>query len=244
MHRALTHFRLGPMNVVTSVSLFLFFSWVWVTFLPWVCRLWSSVFTLGLQNLPLQARLDTAEHRIGLLRLEIPYLRVEPVLPTLTIWALTCAATLFLFVATFFFTRKLVPIVYLLRGVLLVQASALIFFALFPAGFPHTPDSYMEALVNSGVGLISVVPLLFGFTYYIFDFGLWRKALLTALTMVHLSLFLPFQALLQALVLQKSVLFMPLLYIVFGMPLDVMLIIAVYSWGMTWSFRPAPLPSR
>ena len=57
-------------------------------------------------------------------------------------------------------------------------------------------------------------------------------------------LFLPFQVLLQALVLQKTVLFMPLLYIVFGMPLDVMLIIAVYSWGMTWSFRPAPLANR
>jgi hypothetical protein len=32
---------------------------------------------------------------------------------------------------------------------------------------------------------------------------------------------------------------MPVLYIVFGMPLDVLLIIAFYSWGMTWSFRPA-----
>jgi len=29
---------------------------------------------------------------------------------------------------------------------------------------------------------------------------------------------------------------MPVLYIIFGMPLDVLLIIAFYSWGMTWSF--------
>ncbi|MBZ5571622.1 MAG: hypothetical protein LAO09_07070 [Acidobacteriia bacterium] len=244
MHRALTHFRLGPMNVLTSVSLFLFFSWVWVAFLPWVCRLWSSAFAFALQNLPLDARLDTAEHGTHLFHLEIPYLRVEPVLPTLTTWSLTCAVTLLLFAASFFLPKRLVPLVYLLRAVLLVQASALIFFALFPTRFPHTPDGYLEALVTSGAGLISVVPLLFGFTYYIFDFGLLRKALLTALTMTHLSLFLPFQVLLQALVLQKTVLFMPLLYIVFGMPLDVMLIIAVYSWGMTWSFRPAPLANR
>jgi len=40
-------------------------------------------------------------------------------------------------------------------------------------------------------------------------------------------------------VLQKTVLFMPVLYIVFGMPVEVLLIIAFYSWGMTWSFRPA-----
>ena len=55
--------------------------------------------------------------------------------------------------------------------------------------------------------------------------------------MAHLALFLPFQCLLQALVLQKTVLFMPVLYIIFGMPVDVMLVIGFYSWGMTWSFR-------
>ena len=82
-----------------------------------------------------------------------------------------------------------------------------------------------------------IVLFLFGLTYYIFDFGLPRKALLTSITMAHLALFLPFQVLLQALVLQKSVLFMPVLYIIFGMPVDVMLVIGFYSWGMTWSFR-------
>jgi len=55
---------------------------------------------------------------------------------------------------------------------------------------------------------------------------------------VDYALFLPFQCLLQALVLQRTVLFMPVLYIVFGMPVDIMLVIGFYSWGMTWSFRP------
>jgi hypothetical protein len=52
--------------------------------------------------------------------------------------------------------------------------------------------------------------------------------------MIHLSIFLPLQILLQAIILQKTVLFMPTLYIVFGMPLDVLVIIAFYSWGMSW----------
>ena len=65
----------------------------------------------------------------------------------------------------------------------------------------------MEGLMRAGIGLISAIPLLFALTYYIFDFGLW------------------------------STLFMPLLYIVCGIPLNVMLIIAFYSWGMTWQFR-------
>lgn len=237
MHRALAHFRLGPMNLLASVSLFILFSWIWVILLPRLCRFWASVLSIGLRYLPLYARLDTAEHQVGRLLLHVPYLRIEPVLPTLAVWSLTCGIVLLLFAVSFFFSRQWIPLVYLLRAVLLIQASALVYFALFPARFPHTPDSYMDALVSSGIGLISVVPLLFGFTYYIFDFGLWRKAGLTALTMIHLSLFLPFQVLLQALVLQNTTLFMPLLYIVFGMPLDIMIIIALYSWGMTWSFR-------
>jgi hypothetical protein len=238
MHRALTHFRLGPMNVVASISLFLLFSSIWVIALPWLCGVWNAALAFGLRVLPLNARLDVAEHHFRSLRLLIPYLRMEPILPDLQTWSLVCAATLLLFAGTFFLSQKLVPVIYLARGILLIQASALIYFALWPTSFPHTPDSYMEALAASCIGLISVVPLLFGLTYYIFDFGLLRKAALTAMTMTHLAIFLPFQILAQALVLQKTVLFMPVLYIVFGMPVDVLLIIALYSWGMTWSFRP------
>jgi hypothetical protein len=164
---------------------------------------------------------------------------MEPVLPSPLAWWLTCAATLGLFASSFFLSGKMTPVMYLLRGVLLVPLTALIYFALLPARFPHTPDSYIEGLVTAGTALISVVPLLFGLTYYIFDFGLLKKALLTAVTMAHLALFLPLQVLLQALFLQKTVLFMPVLYMIFGMPMNILLIIGFYSWGMTWLFRPA-----
>ena len=63
---------------------------------------------------------------------------------------------------------------------------------------------------------------------------------LTVVAMTHLTLFLPLLILLQAMVLQKSVLFMPLLYIVFGLPVEVLMIIAFYSWGMSW---PSPHPT-
>jgi hypothetical protein len=239
MHRALTHFRLGPMNVVASVSLFLLFFSIWIVLLPWLCGIWNSALALGLRVLPLNARLDVAEHHFRFLTLQIPYLRMEPILPDLQTWSLVCAITLLLFAGTFFLSKNFVPVIYLARGILLIQATSLVYFALWPTRFPHTPDSYMEALVASGIGLISVIPLLFALTYYIFDFGLLRKAALTAMTMLYLAIFLPFQVLAQAMVLQKTVLFMPVLYIVLAMPVDVLLIIAFYSWGMTWSFRPA-----
>jgi len=237
MHRAFAHYRLGPINLLTAFSLFLFFSAIWVLLLPRLCRFWSDLLAFGLRFLPLHARLEIVSHHFRFLHLETPTLRMDPALPDFGIWFGSCAATLLLFAATFLLSRKLLPIAYLLRAVLAVQATALIYFLLSPSRFPHTPESYLEALLTSGIGIITIVPLLFALTYYIFDFGLLRKAFLTSLTMAHLSLFLPVQVLLQALVLQKSVLFMPLLYIIFGIPLEVLLIVAFYSWGMTWSFR-------
>ena len=241
MHRALAHFSLGPMNLAVAVSLCVIFLSIWLTLLPMTCALWSRILATGIRALPLHAELALAQHHWFYLRFATPYLRVEPLLPSLETWSLTGAATLLLFAATFLLSDRWIPVIYLLRGVLLVQATALLYFALLPARFPHTPESYIAGLVTSGIALISIVPLLFALTYYIFDFGLPRKALLTAMTMAHLALFLPFQVLLQALALQKTVLFMPVLYIIFGMPLDILLIIAFYSWGMSWSFRSVKL---
>jgi hypothetical protein len=238
MHRALAHFRLGPMNLVIAISLFVFFTAVWLAFLSKVCQVWKYILAYGIRVLPLRADLGLAQHHLTpFLRFDIPFLRMETVLPSSQTWWLTCAATVALFAATFLLPSKMIPVMYLLRGVLLVPATALLYFAFSPARFPHTPDSYMEGLVTAGIALISAVPLLFGLTYYIFDFGLLKKAFLTTITMIHLALFLPLQVLVQALFLQKTVLFMPVLYIMFGMPINILIIIAFYSWGMTWFFR-------
>jgi hypothetical protein len=240
MHRALAHFRLGSMNLITAIFLFVFFLSVWLLLLPKVCLFWDRVLTFGIRVLPVRAEIGLAEHHLTrFIRFDIPYLRMEPVPPSAEVWWLTLAVTLALFAATFVLPSRLIPIIYLLRGIMLVPATALLFFALLPARFPHTPDSYMQGLVTAGIALISIVPLLLGLTYYIFDFGLLKKAFLTAITMVHLALFLPLQVLLQALFLQKTVLFMPVLYIIFGMPVNILIIIAFYSWGMTWFFRSA-----
>lgn len=244
MHRALNRFHLGSINLVASICLFVLFSSIWIFLLPQVCHVWSQLFAWSLYRLPLHATLEVTRYNTQLVSLEIPYLRMEPMLPSLLTWSVACAVTLLLFAGTYLGSKNLAPLIYLLRGILLVQATALIYFAAWPARFPHTPDSYLEGLVTASLGVITIVPLLFSLTYYIFDFGLLKKAFLTAVTMAHLVLFVPCQILLHALVLQKTVLFMPLLYIIFGLPVDILLIVAFYSWGMTWSFRPAQIANR
>jgi hypothetical protein len=243
MHRALTHFRLDPLNLVTAIFLVVLFSSIWLVALPKVCHFWNRILAIGIQILPLRAELGlTQHHLISLVTFNIPYLRMEPILPSSQAWWITFAVTLVLFAISFFLSDELLPVMYLLRGILLVPATALLYFLFLPARFPHTPNSYMEGLVTSEIALISIVPLLFGLTYYIFDFGLLKKAFLTAVTMTHLALFLPLQLLLQALFLQKTVMFMPVLYIIFGMPVNILIVVAFYSWGMTWLFRSAENP--
>lgn len=242
-HRALAKFVLEPLDLLTSVMLVLLFSIVWIASLRRVCLFWKYLLTTGTKLLALQAAVGVTEHRLTpYLRFEIPYLRMEDAAADSRIWWATTAVVLLLFGASFLLPRKLVPLVYLLRAVLCVQASALIYFGWASASFPHTANSYMEGLVSYGLTLISFVPILFGLTYYIFDFGLMRKTLVTFLTMSHLCLFVPLQVLLQAVALHKSILFMPVLCLVFGLPVDVLIVIAFYSWGMSWRSKGESRP--
>lgn len=238
MHRALTRFVLEPFDLVTAALLVLLLTFLWLAALPWLCRFWQYVLENGMRMLAMHAALGLTKHQITpYIRFAIPYPRMEGLLPDAQTWWTSAAIVLVLFSATFFLPKKLLPVAYLLRGVLFIHFTALLFFLFLPARFSHSPDSYMEGLTGYAIALIGFVPALFGLTYYIFDFGIIRKAFLTAMTMAHLSLFVPLWILLQALVLQQSVLFMPVLFIVFGLPINVIIILAFYSWGMSSSFK-------
>ena len=235
MHRALTRFVLVPLDLITSSLLVLLLSFMWIVSLPWLCRTWGYVLETGMKMLALHTELGLTEHHITpYIRFVIPFPKMEGIAPDAWTWWSTAAVVCLLGAASYFFPKRLTPVTYLLRAVLLIQVTALLYFQLIPARFPHTPDSYMEGLVSYRIALISAVPAVFGVTYYIFKFGLIKKIALTALTMSYLSLFLPVEILLQAMVLEKSVLFMPILYIVFGLPVDILIILAFYSWGMSW----------
>lgn len=235
MHRSMAHFTLRGRNLVSALFVLLLFSLAWLVWLPRVCALWWHILAVGIRYLPLRADLLVASHRLtsGLI-IQVPYLSVPPAPPTPLIWATTLIVVIALFCASYLFPSDWAPVAYLLRGLLFVQGTALAYFALLPAKFPHSPASYLGGLSTSALALISVVPSVFGITYYIFDFDLKQKAALTFLTMAHLTLFVPLQLILHALVLQVSVLFMPVLYIAFGVPLDVLIIVSFYAWGMSW----------
>lgn len=242
MHRALAQLRFGPAEMLSSVTLAGAMISAWILSLPIVSAFWKQLFTLALRFLPLQGDLRTELHDFAIgFAVPLPYFEFDPIMPSTGVWAGTCIAVLGTFALTFRLPSKLIPVTYLLRCVLFVQASALVYFAIFPAQFLYTPGDYLDGLLMSGAALIAIVPILFLFTYYIFPFSFLKKSMLTLVTMAYIAIFLPFQVMLHALLLQKSILFMPVLYLVLGMPLDVLIIVALYAWGMTWQFRKSQM---
>ena len=236
MHRALARYVLEPLDLVMAALLVLLFSCAWIVSLPWLCRLWGYLLGNGIKIMGLHAKIGLTEHYVTpYIRFSVPYPRVEGIAPDAWTWWSTAAVVCLAYAASYFFPKRATPVTYLLRGVLFIQISALLYFLLAAARFVHTPDSYMEGLVSYQIALFSFVPTLFGLTYYIFKFSPTQKIALTVLTMSHLSLFLPLHILLQTMLLEKSVLFMPVLYIVFGLPVDIIIILGFYSWGMSWS---------
>jgi hypothetical protein len=62
-----------------------------------------------------------------------------------------------------------------------------------------------------------------------------QKLGLTFLAMTYLVIFVPLQYLVHAAMIHTgSLLFMPLLFFAFGIPPQILILIALYSWAMTW----------
>lgn len=238
MHRSMARFTLSPLDLITSAALVLLLTFVWLLSLSSICKFWRLVLAQGIQLLALQAQIGVREcHITPYLTFFIPFPRIYSPFPDAHTWWLTLSAVCVVFATTLVMPEQWVPVKYLVRVILFLQATALVYFWLLPARFPVDPDSYMEGLVVYGTALISFIPVLFGLTYYIFDFGLTKKAFLTIGTMAYLCVFFPIQILFQAFLLHTAILFMPLLYIVLGLPMEVLIIVCFYSWGSSWAAK-------
>lgn len=234
-HRAFARLRLTRGRIAESAGLALLGTGSWIAALPLVGRLWSFIFAFWSTHLDLKSNVTPVPQVWG------PHIHF--ILPTFGLaagsasgltWFITAAVTVVAFGGTFLFGDEAVPWAYLVRGFCLLQATALIYFAVASAHFPHDLPSYTISMLFFSCILIGLVPLMYGFTFYVLNFTLTQKISLTLLTMSHLVLFVPQQYMLHVYVLHKSVLFMPVMYFCFGPFLDILAFVGFYSWGMSW----------
>ncbi len=130
---------------------------------------------------------------------------------------------------------RFVPLAYFLRALAVLQLTAQVWFSIAAPPFTYSLASYTAGLLVCGVVILLLSPVLVAFTYFIFDFELWQKLLLATMLLLHLALFFPLQAIIHAFVIYRgSLLAMPILFLAFGVLLDVFVYVALYGWGMSW----------
>lgn len=233
-HRAFVKLRIGPRRIAETFLLFLLGSGLWLAALPLVGKFWERIFAFWGYQLDLKTKVLMVPQGWWHIRFALPCLPISAGPATGTSWWITGGITVVAFSATFLLSEEALPWSYLIRGLCLLQATALGYFAIAAARFPHDLPGYTVSMLVFSCILIGLVPVLYAFTFYLLNFSLTQKVALTLATMGHLILFVPHQYLLQVYLLHGSILFMPVLYFVFGPFLDILAFIGFYSWGMSW----------
>jgi hypothetical protein len=110
-------------------------------------------------------------------------------------------------------------------------------FALYPAWFQHSLPEYHHTCLETVLILTFLVPWIHSITFNILNKPIVEKILLTAISMAYLLLEAPLHYFLAAVVMHYgSLMFMPMLFILFSLMLNVMMLIAFYAWAMSWEF--------
>ena len=206
------------------------------TALPWIGRLWQSLFERGRDFLGIRAPLgDQLWSLPGLAEFTLPVIAVPTPLPgalELRVAALVTGAVL---LTSFLLPARWTPLRYFLRLLVALQAIAILFFAFWPDPFPYRLQDHLFLVLSSGLVVMGLVPLVLGLTLHVFDLAVWKKGLLTLAILTHLALFIPAQALIHLwLVRAGSAVVMPALFLIFGLLLDVLVFVAFYGWALSW----------
>jgi hypothetical protein len=234
-HRALLFSPMNPRKIVSSTLLVAVWLGIYYIALDWIAGFWNGVIWFWADALGIAERTGTVGYELWGIFFNVPYLQAAAGLPTTLLWWIGVAFTLALVIISLLLPRRFIPISYFLRIVALFQGCSQIFFAFWPEAFPYSAGGYIHTMLIAGLMIVPLAPIVLGFTYYLFDFSLGRKIGLTAMLMIHLIVLIPMQYVVHAWVMyHASLLFLPVLFFVAGIPLNVLVFIVLYSWGFSW----------
>jgi hypothetical protein len=227
VHRSLRRLDIGPRTVVEMLAVAVLLTTAVVLARPALMQLWQQLILWW------AARLDVP------LALVDEVVRQEwtlgdaagSLVPGPLTGVVTAAVVMGTFASTFWMGDRLLPVKYLLRIVCVLQASALVFFMAVPSQFPYTVGGHLQAMLDAGFDVMLALPTLLALGWAVLRVPLWQKFAYPALLVAYFGVMVPHKALLHVLVLQHfSILFMPLMYLCFGLVFDVMVFVALYSW--------------
>ncbi|MBC15131.1 MAG: hypothetical protein CMM85_19445 [Rhodothermaceae bacterium] len=246
-HRAFARLDRRARTLAEAAVLTVAVTAAWVLALPAVARLWGHTLVVLAAGLDAPAETVLRVHDVWGLEVAVPYWSMAFALPSTLLLFGVGLGSLALFLATGFLAERWRPGVYLARAVLLVQLSAVVYFALWPEHFPYTLADYLHGMMATGLAITTSTPLVLGLTFYVQDLSRSQKVALTALAMGYSVVLVPLQYALHGIALASgTALWMPTVYLFLGVPLHVFALVSLYAWGMSWEGRlpalgvPAP----
>jgi len=235
MHHAFRTIGFTKTTLLTVLFLPLIFDLILWWQLDNIITLWHGIFDFWTHIMGFSGAVENMPSDLLLSTTDLPIPAFDALIPTAKEVYINGMVTTALFALSFFLPEKALPITYLLRTYFVIHLSAVVYFLISPDYFPYLLSDSVAGGLGLGVYILFLIPPLLAMIYYIFDFGLTRKILITMMMLGYFILFLPMQYLLHALILHHfSLIFMPVLYLMFGLLMDVLMCVAFYSYGMTW----------
>lgn len=228
MHRSLRHLRpdLAVLLEMSAVAVALTAAVALAR--PWLLHAWDLAILWWAQHLQVPLSLATTGGGERVWTLADPAASLVPGPAT---GAVTATVVIAAFAATWWTNDRFTPLKYLVRTLCVVQLSALLYFMFTPASFPYTVGGHLESMLDAGYYLMLSMPLLLALGYGVLRLPLHQKFLHPLGVLAYFAVMLPHKALLHVLVLQHfSVLFMPMLYLCFGLVFDLMVFVSIYAW--------------
>ena len=234
-HRALRNLKLSPAALQTALLLPLFIDVILWFNLDTIAALWSDIMAFWMDKFDIGYGIAHNGMIVLARPISIPYPAVPTTFPSDNYVFLNLVFTAVLALISFIMPRIHMPGIYLLRASLLIHATSIVFFYFFPDSYPYDLGSYVSGMLALGLYLLAIIPVLLALLYYVLDFPFWRKIVVTLVMMGYFILVFPFQYLLYGLALASwTMLYMPLLYILFGPLMNTLMFVCWYSWAMTW----------
>lgn len=240
-HRAISSLRLPLLRVGAGTLIASAFTLALALAMPWVAEFWSHQLMWWMRALELPGDFERARvGQPGLFALPAPFVdaRLAPLsMSVLAGNGLICVALWWLAGAL---PDHAKPGAYLLRFAVLLHVTSVAYLMAWPASFPHTVVGHVSGGLRQTWALMLVTPWLHLLTFYLFPFPAWQGPWLTTLTLLYLLLLAPLQyAAHVALLVSAGTVLMPLLYLLFGVMVPILGMVALYGWGMSWRHAAA-----
>jgi hypothetical protein len=235
-HRAVRRHRISWPLVMRDGVLVMAITWLAWWVMGDVAKFWTSQLNFWMARTGVVGHADIiAKHGVTLLPAFV--VSAPTLLPTIGVWWLTALACALVWGATTWLKPDRLPLIYFLRLVVLVQVSSLVFFYAWPESLPTTSANFLADAFRQSAGLMLLVPALFALTLYLFALPWWAKYGATAAALLYFLLFVPLQVACEAWILQLGgILFLPTLYLFFGLLPQVIALMGIYSFAL--SFLP------